>query len=40
MHRDVNMKHPISAGAYLAGHVKVGYYCYEGWSSDSDDENV
>ncbi|XP_048553641.1 uncharacterized protein LOC125534467 isoform X1 [Triticum urartu] len=40
MHRDVNMKHPISADAYLAGQVKAGYYCYEGCSSDSDDENM
>ncbi|KAF7012146.1 hypothetical protein CFC21_026368 [Triticum aestivum] len=44
MDRDVNMKHPISASAYLAGQVKVGshigYYSYEGWSSDSDDENM
>lgn len=44
MDSDVNMKHPNSAGAYLAGQLKVGshlgYYCYEGWSSDSDDENM
>ncbi|XP_044948502.1 uncharacterized protein LOC123398056 isoform X2 [Hordeum vulgare subsp. vulgare] len=43
MDRDVNMKHPNSAGAYLAGELKVGshigYYCHEGWSNDSDDEN-
>ncbi|XP_044947013.1 uncharacterized protein LOC123396047 isoform X2 [Hordeum vulgare subsp. vulgare] len=41
--RDVNMKHPSSAGAYLAGNLKVDSYlgyCYEGWSSDSDDENM
>ncbi|XBI59905.1 hypothetical protein VPH35_040896 [Triticum aestivum] len=40
---DVNMKHPNSAGEYLAGHLKVGSsfgHCYVGWSSDSDDEDM
>ena len=40
---DVHMKHPNSAGEYLAGHLKVVSpfgHCYVGWSSDSDDEDV